>query len=846
MPKGFMSGGGGDFAGGGATVSTGETVNTGGATGGWQEPKNAETTSTTATPVIAARYNPAKDSQEAYANRSAYHRDVKLAFSPNMLDNYDVYTYHWKLFMVPLEAASNGQVLDTSVQTIIAESGVSDLTIDKVEIQGITTPSVEAGTGTMTNVKFEITEPSGAGLIDKIFYQAVALGIGSWTVNPYFLQLEFRGRDPYTESPIINGGESGLGSLKWVWPIKLGTAKASVTHIGTRYNFDAIIYDELAQSNSYFVLQHNVVLKQLTTFGSAMNDLMNKLNADQFEKLIDNYSIPDTYNIVVDPELINIPLVNPDSKKSTSRGADYLDLSKKTATFKDGTGIDKIIDSLLGSTSKFQEDIQGANTPSSQPNSSNTEKSQMKKLWRVVTETKPIAFDALRQDNAVAITIYVVRYDIGILDATPAQTGQTPETKPASEKRWNEYTKNKILNKKYNYIFTGLNDQIITLNLDMNYSFAAALSRFGGVYFDSSLSDKGISEQDNAKTEKKASEEIRQLLQFINDASPGTDLDSRITSTKKSVEAANISPELKAKYKVILDNAKPEQKKAFTTQLQQRGGIDRKGSFSDSVKNANNMSLALSTTAGLTFVSDVNINSPAAKNAKSTADAIRKGKLRPIPYKEAPQEGNFNGIDPASDAGRSRTSSMFATALYSGLDASMQSIKMTIKGDPFWLFPRSLAKDLKTLPYRSNMTDPEAINDIKKSHVIQPNSVNILGTDNFIVVRFRTPRIYNDATGLIDPIDAFTEIETFSGVYKVTRIVSKFEMGKFTQELECILDPVINLSDFLVEMEEASKQLDPVLPQTTNNVPTNAIKTERLTGTTLQNGVDNTTSRKGR
>jgi hypothetical protein len=244
------------------------------------------------------------------------------------------------------------------------------------------------------------------------------------------------------------------------------------------------------------------------------------------------------------------------------------------------------------------------------------------------------------------------------------------------------------------------------------------------------------------------------------------------------------------------------------------------------------MSLASSTTLGLTFVSDVNINSPAAKDAKSTADAIRKGKLRPIPYKEAPQEGNFNGIDPASDAGRSRTSSMFATALYSGLDASLQSIKMTIKGDPFWLFPRSLAKDLKALPYRSNMTETEAIEDIRQSHITQPSSVNILGTDNFIVIRFRTPRIYNDATGLIDPIDAFTEIETFSGVYKVTRIISKFEMGKFTQDLECILDPVINLSDFLVEMEAASKQLDPVLPPGANNIPTNAIKTERLTSTT--------------
>jgi hypothetical protein len=789
------------------------------------------------------------ETQTAYANNAGSKEKIDIKFLPNILDNYDVYTYHWKFFIVPLQKSSSGEVLNTDYQTIIAESGVSDLTIDKVELQGITTPSVECGTGTMTHLKFEIVEPSGAGLLDKMFYESISLGIGNWMVTPYFLQLEFKSRNPITESVEINGTSGGLSSMKWVWPIKLTSSKVNVTHVGTRYEFDAIMYDELAQSNSYFAVQHNVSLAKLTTFGDAMKDLENKLNEDCYEKLIDNYSIPDTYRIVVDPILAKTPLVNPDSNKNTARSSDYVDFSKKSATFSTGTSIDKIVDSLLGSTSLGQQKAQDSSTPSSTPKPIQAETKSMKKLWRVVTETKPIAFDALRQDNAVAITIYVVEYAIGVLDANPSQTGQTPDTISASKKRLDEYMNNRILRKKYNYIFTGLNDQVIALDLNMNYAFAAATARFGGIYIDGAAgSSKGASQQENQENEKKAGEIIRKTLQYINSAEPGTNLDSKIADAKKSISNTKVSKEVADRYSVLLEKAKPANKTAFIKELQTGGGLssngrvgayDEKGNLLPTVQAA---SLA-SSNNGLTFISDVNANSPEAKKIREIADSTRKGKLRPVPYREASQEGNFTGIDPASDAGRARTSSMFATALYSSLDGSMQSMKLTIKGDPFWLFPRSTGSNQTSLNYKSNMADSVAIAEIKNAHTTYGESVNVLGTDNFIIIRFRTPRIYNDTTGSLDP---FTEVDTFSGVYKVIRIVSKFDTGKFTQDIECILDPVVDLSQlsdfikFIDRIEVANSQPDPELYSVAQTMPTTSVKANKLIGTDTPNGQDPT------
>lgn len=757
--------------------------------------------------------------------------EYKLDFLDNILDNFDTYTYHWKLFITPLKNAYDGTVLDSSVQTIIAESGVSDLTIDKVELHGIAVPSIEAGTGTQTTIKFEIVEPAGAGLLDKMFYQAVSLGIGNWMVMPCFLQLEFRGRDPDTAETVIDGSPSALSGLKWIWPIKLTNSKVNVTHVGSRYEFDAIVYDELAQSNSYFAIQQNVVLTDLTTFGKAMTDLEDKLNADQYAKLIDNYSIPDTYTIIIDDELAGIPLILPESNKSTSSGHSFFDLNKKTASYNPGTGIDKIVDSLLGSTAEFQKSLQNSDTPSSKPKSANAETDQMKNLWRVITETKPIAFDSLRQNNAVEITIFVVKYDLGTVDANASQTGGNIDTLPAAKKRMAEYIKKKILRKKYNYIFTGLNDQIIALDLNMNFSFAAAMSRFSGVFSDSGTQEKGISMQKNAEDEIKATTEIRKTLQLINNAKTDQDKDNLIAQAKRYLWTAQISDVNKARYTEILKYSKSVDRKAHTTAIIAAGGQTANGSLiTDDKLNAAILSaqgLAQPTSNGLAFISDVNTKMPQAKEAYEIARASRAGKLRPIPFAEGPYEHNLAiGISPTSDAGRTRVSSIFATALYSSLDASLQTVKLTIKGDPYWLFPHPVPSGTPALLYKSKMANKStAIDFIKKS---QDNSVNFYGSDNFIVLRFRTPRLYNETSDVVDP---FTEVETFSGVYKVITVISKFAAGKFTQELSCQLDPMINLSDFLNDIEVSSgKPPTPIVVIQPNAEFTNKTVSPRISG----------------
>lgn len=761
--------------------------------------------------------------------------NLNLQFQPNVLDNYDTVTYHFKLFIVDPATASAGTVFNTDNQIIIAESGVTDLTIDKVEVRSLVTPSVEGGTGITRSVKFEITEPSGAGLIDKMFYQALALGIYNWTVMPVYLQLQFRGRDPLTSSP-DDGSPGALSSLKWLYTLKISKIKANVTHVGTRYEFEAIVYDDFAQSNANFQLQHNVVLTELTHFEDAMTQLEKKLNADQLVKLIDNYSIPDSFKIVVDPKIAKAIITPGNHNTDACRADSYTEMGSKTATFQAGTGIDKIIDTLLAQTEDYQKSMLGASSPGQEGATMNQEPSQMKKFWRIITETRPLTFDPRRDDMAREFTIFVVEYDIGILDQNVFQTAAPPVTLEAQRKRLMTYVQKSILKKKYNYIFTGLNDQILNFDITINNAFANAQSRLGGIYINPFMSDKGVVNQNHAKEEAEVTAALSKAIAFQNSATTANSQGAKtaMEDAKTKINSSHLDDATKERYRVLLEKSKPESRLGFLESVQNAGGIQNNGDLNTARSTATKLSTPITdsvTQKQYNFISNVDINSQEAKSAHTQIMQNIKGKLRPIARIESMQDRQIGmGIESSSNSGIQKLSTMFATALHSGLDSSLQRIRMTIKGDPFWVFPQPYKNDTDKI-FNSLKGKEEAINWIKNAHKNLVDSVNIFGTDNFILVRFRTPQM-STGTDIPNNTDSNSDVETLSGIYKVVTITSRFEGGRFTQELECILDPEISILNISDQIEEDAKKktsitdTKPTVPA--ENIPLPAIRQDRI------------------
>lgn len=769
---------------------------------------------------------------------------LNFQFQPNILDNYDVYTYHWKLFITTPESSAAGTIFNTSNQTIIAESGVSDLTIDKVEIIGITTPTIESGTGISTQVKFEIIEPSGAGLMDKLFYQSVGLGIGNWTVMPIYLQLEFKTRNPES-SEAEQGGLGNLEGLKWFWTTKFTSTKAHVSEVGTRYEVTAIIYNEYAMANSNFVIRQNTVLSDIENFGEAMAQLEDRLNAAQLSQLISNASIPDSFRIVVDPILAEYKITPIDQNTNSRRSDNFLTFENKDATFSADTALDKVIDTLLSQSPDFQKKMLQAPVPGAPGVPMTQETTQMKKIWRIATETRPLKFDPRRQDIAKEFTIFIVEYDIGILDENVTQTAAPPLTLADERKRLLTYVKKNILRKRYNYLFTGLNDQILNFDLTINNAYTATQARFGGIYLNSAMSAKGVVNQDNASEEASVSAKLNTAISMQNSAKNNSTAESNkaFEEAQTAIKTSNLPAETQSRYLTLLSQSKPESRLNFLRDVQNRGGINNDGELNSVRAKATNLAKPITEKVTLkqyNFISDVDPTSTESKNAYANFVKDTRGKLRPIARMESMQDRQIGqGVESSSNSGIQKLSNMFSTALHSGLDGSFQNIRLTIKGDPFWLFPQPVGHE-GTQIFNSQKPQAEAINWLKNAHFKATDSVNIVGTDNFFIIRFRTPRLFNVDENP-DTNTPNSDIETFSGVYKVTRVTSKFENGKFTQELEAILDPEIRVLNVIDQLEAASKLMDkPTSPSdliSKNQIPITAVKTQTIMGSTSTNNL---------
>lgn len=770
-------------------------------------------------------------------------KSLQLSFLPNILDSTDTVTYHWKLFMLEPEAAREGNIWDNNNQVIIAESGVTEIAIDDVVIKGIATPTIETGTGTSTTVKFTLREPAGAGLLDKMLLQAIGLGAGNWTGMPYYLQLQFRGRNPDTTEPYKPDDTKTLGGLSWVWMIRISTMNIHVSTVGTTYECDAIMYNELAQTDLVSTIQHNVKLENLTNVASAMAELQDKLNFDQVIKLLGNHSIPDVFEIKVDPEIANeaVTPANSTTNSSRSNSMDTLDL--KDATFNAGTGIDKIIDTVLSQTQKYQKSVINAKNPGEDGAPADTVKSQMRKFWRIITETKPIRFDPKRNSDAKHYTIYVVSYDIGVLESNILQTTEDNAVE-IERKRFKRYANGGILRKKYNYIFTGLNDQVRNFDLTLNWAYAAATSRMSGVYSNLAVNTKGRVNHENAKKETELSSKVSAALAFQNNSKSKRNSRASkdaMASARAAIDSAKLDDETKKKYYDILDYSKRQDRTALTKEL---AGIDRRNNPGVNL-NANLQSTFFSTPKRdlitqeqYRFLNDIDLGSD------ETIAKYREhiSKIRPITFAEMPQDKQVGiGLESDPNSGIQKLSSMFSAALHSGIDQSLVKINLEIKGDPYWLFPQPFLGKSRPFYISNFATDDEKFKWIKQSHrSLNTNSVNYFGSDNFILVRFRTPR--QDSTdGESKKVDPYTDVNLFSGVYKVIEVTSTFQDGVFKQELSCLLDQEINVLNFTKEIEEAVRApdipLDPEYLVDRNRLPVTSLAIPRIKSTEKVKGV---------
>lgn len=542
-------------------------------------------------------------------------------FLPNELDLFDQVAYHFTLSMVSDEAIAAQKFYDPSLRVVIAESGVTGISIDDVVIETIPGTTSKYQMSSATTFQFTLREPYGCILYDRLYYAAQRLGVANWLKTTYILELSFKARNTMDSIPV---DLATVLRRKWVWPITITNMDMAVNASGTVYEAKAVKQDDLSTVNQFSDIDKGVSISG-DTVGKILNDLASVLTRRQRERAPNGQYIPDEWKFVIHPDIANQPIVPVKPDENPSRLAEYYEGSNgvKTIQYPDSMDISKIIDAVMAATPYLQKEAMKSDVSNSNINTVN-EYQEFTKLYRTYSETIQKQYDKTRGDYARIFVYNIVPYKTADIISSKAEENNPIEK---SERKYNAMIRDKMIRKRYHYLYTGLNDQILDFNMNFNFLWYVDLPMQAGTSNFTTYDNGAVLAPDQSKT--------------------------KLAESTKAISQAKFS-------------ASPT---AETYRPEDSTGTTEKSSLNDKAKTPRISETEQQPTVSASFAEDIDVT----------------GGIRlPITTLETPYSvNNKDGIEDFYHGGKSFVSAMFTQSLHSK-NGDLLSIELTIKGDPFW------------------------------------------------------------------------------------------------------------------------------------------------------------------
>ena len=395
-----------------------------------------------------------------------------MSYLPNKLNTeFDTYTYTLNWYMVhPREIHHLERNLSRRGRAILIASNATDskLTITKCETVLIVGPN-KVGEGVNSRIDLTIEEPIGTTLIPKIDLAAKQLKIKNYQEARYLLEIKFVGRDPRT-------GASKELSEKFYYPMFIKFMSILTRSEGTRYNIAGV--ETLTQGfmhNTATIKNQTAILAR--TFGDFLTKFEVKLNT--MAKRDADYNPHKIYPNEYELELLKgledwaewkLGEVN----ESKQIGITYIKNSDEyQINIADGSRIDAVIESVLRSTDEYKK-IPSLNRGKTIKSRSDRytmthdlrEIPAFVKIWPAIEYGN---YDPLSNSYQQKIKYLIHDYAMPdqIIDIGAQERGYYKID--AQREKLRNIRKNNMLQKRYDYLHTGKNTEVI--NLDLNFDF---------------------------------------------------------------------------------------------------------------------------------------------------------------------------------------------------------------------------------------------------------------------------------------------------------------------------------------------------------------------------------------
>lgn len=414
----------------------------------------------------------------------------KTKITPNWFTSVNSPTYKVTLWLVdqdvwktPPDLADSSKrtmFLNNGKAVIIAESGVTaQYAIDNIIINSLVNSSPGNGNTTIGSVSFDLTEPMGFKLVDRIISYSGIQNFDTMQEALYVMQVEFLGTDPDNSYPARYPGIYFL-------PLKIQDMKATLGPQGSVYNVFA--QNMIKTANVQSVIETDITFTGVYNVRTLLDQVNKKLNETE-KKLREKTGgrTMKTWKVVLDKTATiaaedGVPGFDlgkaqysgtTDSSPASAGNASKDDKDKRDTTAKGTTNIvswcmneiNKNVPAWGKYVKKFTDDPKAKKTPA-------------------LTVTPSVVFkdkidpETNQREQEVIITIGVRwHYD------TPPPTPVDHEAKLTDKAYQISKFKDLPISKIYDYLYTGKNTEITNFQLSFNQLFAIARDPYKGKFY---------------------------------------------------------------------------------------------------------------------------------------------------------------------------------------------------------------------------------------------------------------------------------------------------------------------------------------------------------------------------
>lgn len=723
------------------------------------------------------------------------------------------HTYYTRLTLVHPQAVS---ALDPRLGVVIAETATTGrFILSDISWESAVSPNALTTVAYNTTGELKILEPLGMSLFDYIRAAAFDVGIENHIDARFLLEIEILGESFLKES----------SPFKYIWPIMFiaSTVKSSLTERGTEYNIQFIHSGNHAQLDLVQPIKETLTVENVSNLKQYFEGLQRKLEEREFKYAAarqkagstvcpggnnpakqDDYH--DEYHFILEPRLED-PKYSLTTKGPADKGVQgswtNVFRSQKIwdVTTRPGTTIMNQITNILMSTKDISDLLPGRPKPATPDASGSSERStknmqdmlgSIYQFFRIETHSVYKLYDYIRGRYAVKHVFFIYLADQPNMYQYPDEIDllNSLSNKEKVETKLKYYIQEGLLEKIYYHNYTGLNTDILKVDLNFNQSYS--LPTFTQIWADRGRTGPGMMNAQNY--DKRVSPFVHR-----DDAGVRTTLSALRASRSAAVTAAD---NLRLEFgKPSSGQEKVNARKEYAQLQKKIADYDREIvlrenelatiSIPKTPLNAiNNRKELLDSLKGK-YVEDINF-----KNILNSALNIDFPSMRPRMEIDAIGES----IDNIRSENERLMEKIFAVQLS---PRDLMELDLEIIADPYWLGVPNVLLHGKVSLNKTKFPEKTQAAIIAKLESVMPQidpgwmtKAETWG-DYGVAQKYQGSTLIYFNTQVPDSEFDNKDMMTFSpndqivGIYVVKFVTNEFKNGVWTQKLKTVRDPTI-------------------------------------------------------